>query len=312
MLVVGAANYVVSVEWAVWFIVPLCAVGSWHLSQPAVSFTDDNVVTKQAQWQPTGVPIAISIVTTTWLVWYLVSQRWAIGLLQTDVMDTFNLTALFWGESARSASTDFGNGFRLLDYSARAATWGPFLERPSDAVVLMRLAGFALLAALLAGYCARTGHRRWIQVLCAVLVCGSASFTSLYAEGYMTREVFVTWTLIGLLVIAHQILDAKRDASAWWCVGTVCVVPLAMVPPYWVIGPALVLALLGSTRLRVVRDAFDLWKSSLLGFLAAFIALGIPNLVWLKNVSDAERYVESLNLLVRYTGIPLCDSPLAG
>ena len=126
------------------------------------------------------------------------------------------------------------------------------LERPSDAIVVFRLLLSVVVAALAASLVARQGYRTWVQVTVGVLVSGSSAFVGLYAEGYMSREFFVSWSLIGLLMVGHQFLDDDRRSSAWWRVGIVASVSLAIVPPYFLLGPALLLAMVLSSVGRPV------------------------------------------------------------
>lgn len=301
MLLIGAANYVLPARWAVLLLLPFGALGGFRLTRPPQAADvpesasiDDN----------TGVVISVAVVVAVNAVWFVLSGRWALGFLQTDVFDTFNVTQLFWHQSALDASIAFGDGFRLIDYTARASVWGTMLERPSDAIVVMRLLFAALIAASAASVAARQGYRAWTQVLMAVLTSGSAAFVGLYAEGYMSREFFVAWMLLGLLAVAHQLLDADRGLWPWWRVGTVCCVSLAIVPPYYLIGPALAAVLVAAVAGADWRTRLGSWKPAIMGLSAAIIGLGTPNLFWLRSSSDASQYIEALNGIVRNIGVP--------
>jgi hypothetical protein len=308
MLVIGAANYVVPVRLAVWLLLPVLAVGLVRLGLRARSEPPPRVVVERPAEGLTGPIVAGVVVAAIHGFWFAMSGRWSLGFLQTDVFDTFNVTGLFWHRSALDASIAFGDGFRLLDYTARAAVWGTMLDRPSDAIVVFRLLHGVVVAMLAAGLVARQGYRAWVQVPVGILVSGAAAFVGLYAEGYMSREFFVSWLLVGLLMIGHQLLDADRRSNGWWRVGVVAGVSLAIVPPYFLIAPVLVLAVILSSTGSGWRSKLSSWRPAATGFVASLVIFGLPNVFWLRSSSDANQYIDALNSLVRNLGVPFYDS----
>jgi hypothetical protein len=308
MLAVGTANYVLPARYAVWLLAPALVFGVIRLIRHSGANGIRPVPAERPVGDLTGSIVAIVVVTAIQFFWFVLSGRWSLGFLQTDVFDTFNVTGLLWDRSALDASIAFGDGFRLLDYTARASVWGTMLERPSDAIVVFRLLLSVVVAALAASLVARQGYRQWVQVTVGVLVAGSSAFVGLYAEGYMSREFFVSWMLIGLLMVGHQFLDDDRRSSAWWKVGIVASVSLAIVPPYFLLGPALLLAMVLSSSGAHWRSTLSTWRPAATGVTLSIVVLGLPNLFWLRSSSDASQYINSLNSLVRNIGVPFYDS----
>lgn len=306
MLIVGAANYFVAARWAVVILVPIILVGLTRMVRQTGE--SPSVVPEGTPVGASGAIIAAIVVAAINGLWFMLSGRWSLGFLQTDVFDTFNVTELLWRRSALDASIAFGDGFRLLDYTARATVWGTMLDRPSDAIVVFRLLLSVLVAALAANLVARQGYGAWVQVVVGTLVSGSAAYVGLYAEGYMSREFFVSWLLLGLLAAAHQLLDTDVRMWAWWKVGVIGCVSLAVVPPYFLMAPALVAVLIASVAGSQWRDRALNWSPAVGGFGLSVLALGVPNLFWLRSSSDAEQYIDTLNALVRNIGVPFYDS----
>lgn len=304
MLVVGAANYLLPVRYAIWLLLPVLVVGVVRLLREHRQTGSRSALVHHPIERTSGTIVAPILVAVFHLFWFVVSGRWSIGFLQTDVFDTFNATVLFWGRSARDASIAFGDGFRLLDYTARAAVWGTMLERPSDAIVVFRLLLGVVIASLAAGLVARQGYRTWVQITVGVLGACSSAFVGLYAEGYMSREFFVSWLLIGLLCIGHQLFDDDLQYHSWWRVGAISSVSLAIVPPYFLIAPVLLLVVIlgssGSNWLSVLKG----WRPAGAGVLSATLILGLPNLFWLRSSAEAAQYIDALNALVRNIIIP--------
>ena len=113
--------------------------------------------------------------------------------------------------------------------------------------------------------------------------------------------------LIGLLIVGHQLLDDDRRLSSWWRVGVVASVSLVIVPPYFVLAPALILAFLVSSTGANFRNKLRRWREAAAGVTFAFVAVGFPNLLWLRSSSDANQYIDALNSLVRNIGVPFYD-----
>ena len=308
MLAIGVANYVLPARQAVWLLLPVVMFGLFRLVRRHGAGGTGPVAVERPVGDPTGCIIAVVVVAAINCFWFVLSGRWSLGFLQTDVFDTFNVTGLFWDRSALDASIAFGDGFRLLDYTARASVWGTMLERPSDAIVVFRLLLSVVVAALAASLVARQGYRAWVQVTAGLLASGSAAFVGLYAEGYMSREFFVSWTLIGLLVAGHQLLDDDLRSSVWWRVGVVAAVSLAIVPPYFLIAPVLLLVMFVSSAGPTWRSEVRAWRPAATGMALSIAVFGLPNLIWLRSSSNASQYIDALNSLVRNVGVPFYDS----
>lgn len=307
MLVVGALNYVAPVGVAVFALVPLISWGAFRLTRQIMLVEPRP---SPVRGRMALVPLCLGAGIVAFLVSHFVlTGRLSIGFLQTDVFDTFNLTLLFWDESALGAATDFGNGFRLLDYSARAAIWGAGLDRPSDSIVVVRV----LLAVMTLVMSSRVTRRLGVgvagQSAVAVLAVLSAPLTSLWFQGYMSREFFVTWMILGLLALVDTLNRGRRDARSWAEVGVVCWVSLVVVPPYFILAAGIALGcwMISRQGRRTLDRGPDRSGRAYLG-VATSLVLAVPNLFWLRDASDAERYVPALNALTYNIVIPFIGS----
>ncbi len=239
---------------------------------------------------------------------FIVTDRWAIGFLQTDVHDTFNLAQLFWHKSALGMHTDFGNGFRLLDYSVRAAVAG--WARPGDAVVILRLLSTVVVFPLLWTLAVRLCHRRLMRWAFATGLGFSAAHLSLYAEGYMTRDFFATWMLLGFVLLAIALHDRRTERGDWVPAAMAFTVAAAVVPPYFVavFAAPLAVVLLRLWWRQPLHTLATTYGKPALVAAAVFTVAVVPNLVWLRNAGDAQRYIPALNALVRVTVVPFYAS----
>ncbi|MGI9029542.1 MAG: hypothetical protein ACR2HP_06090 [Ilumatobacteraceae bacterium] len=301
MLTVGALNYAVPVSLAGFATVPLLALGAYRLTR-ALLRRDWSPVRRSTRIGSVA-PMAAGIVMAFIVGGFALTDRWSLGFLQTDVFDTFNLTTLFWDQSALGAGTDFGNGFRLLDYSTRALVWGPALDRASDAIVILRIL-FTLLTLWMAFRVAsRLRATSLGQAAVALAALGSSALTSLWFQGYMSREFFVTWMILGVLAAVDTLSRKATDGHNWAELGLVCWISLVIVPPYFILIVGLVVGAVvqarGAARSRFRRPALG---------LAASLCLAVPNLLWLRNASDAERYIPALNALTSNIVIPFIGS----
>lgn len=298
--IVGALNYYAPVALIIPVVVVMGASGlllearrgrlpHWHLDADGAAVTG----------------IVLGIVALP----FVITDRWAIGFLQTDVYDTFNLTQLFWDRSALDAGTLFGNGFRLLDYSAHAAVAG-WSARPSDAVVVLRLVSIVLMVPILWTLATRLCRQRFLRWVVTLGIGLNAALLSLYAEGYMTRHFFATWMIVGFALLMVALHDRRPGWGAWGPAAASFAVAAAVVPPYFVPVLAAPLALLFIRLLsrRSFRQVWMTYRMQAFGAASILIAAATPNLLWLREVGDAQPYVAQLNALVRSVVVPFYDS----
>ncbi|MEX2255318.1 MAG: hypothetical protein WEC34_07765 [Acidimicrobiia bacterium] len=313
----GALHYVMPVSVSVLVTATgaaLVVVAAWRRDRAALALPRPSI----------GTPVAlVSIVSVLVTVAPAVlTRRMNIGLLQTDVYDYFHLSRDFWSSSITGANTDWGDGLRVIDSSWRAAIGGVTGLDPAGAALALR---FLLAAAvpLAIGEAARSMRASaWKSALAAAVAAFSAPLLALWVEGYLSRELFASLTLIvvaaAVVALARRRRDGgddPRDARAWAGVGVASALPVAMVPPYSTMIGGICAALLavatrrsGRARLttwirQVAQRAYELWW-----FAGGLALAGIVNLLWMRNTAVAADYASGVRLIGLNVVVPFYDT----
>ena len=299
LLAVGTLNYVLSVRQASLLLSPML-LASIHPARRAFQ-------RRRTSWpQPTRL-MALGMALTAVIAYPLIlSGGFSVGFLQTDVVDTFRLTQVFWNNSAFDANLDFGNGFRLLDQSARALVAG-WSATPNAAVVIYRLVFLALLIPVSWRLSTSAGVQGWRRDAVVSLTVASGAIVSLFAEGYMSRTFFAWFLLLGAGVLGRAVTAPSVNRLELACGGLVLAVAAAVVPPFMMLLPVVGLMLV--VRSGWPRSGLQPVTKLLSPFVVAWSVGALPNFIWLRNAGEAQRYIEALNAIGRDIVVPFYAEP---
>ncbi|MFT7647936.1 MAG: hypothetical protein ACI8Y4_002686 [Candidatus Poriferisodalaceae bacterium] len=305
LLTLGALNYFVSTQRAM-IIGGVCLLASHVVMAVRKARSGHSSPSGLALPRPhLSQAIVFATITTVVMAPLVFSGGFAMGYLQTDVYDTVRLTQVYWLDSGLGASLDFGNGFRLLDYTARAALAG-WRSDPGEAVAILRLLLTFLLLSWSWRLCKTLGSGAAIASLVCALVVLNGPLTALFAEGYMTRTFFIQWMTLGMLMAATHLASDSVDRWGLVAAGIVLAVSTAVVPPFSIAVAAVALGVIAQRR---AGTSIRATTRALTPFLGAWLIGSVPNLIWLKNVADADRYIPTLNAIGRFTVVPFNAEP---
>jgi hypothetical protein len=290
---VGVLNYVAPVR-----VLVVLVLGA------ALAASVDVYRHRPQRWSE-GMPFTAALaVSTVVCIAFAFTDRTGVGLLQTDIYEYQRLAQLFWGEGAIPSDSDFGNGMRLIDSSARSLFYGTTGGRATVALLVLHAVGLALMAAATA---ALVGTRRpraavWVAVVSAF----GGAMTSLFVEGFLSRSFMATFLVAGWCAAASVVAgeDDEGDRrgrliSAGASLGiAAAIVPMYILPA---LAPAaLLIAPLGRARQRV---------QPVLPLIGAFLAVALPNLFWMRKPDVAAEYASGVNELGKNIVLPFHGRP---
>jgi hypothetical protein len=239
----------------------------------------------------------------------LITKSTNVGFLQTDTYDYFHLQRLFWDQSIPSAGTDWGWGLRTLDSTARSVVENTFNVSPWGAATVLRLA-FAILA-VTAVYSATKslGASRCFASAASSLATVLVPLHGLWMEGYLTRELFAHQTImcLGVGVVFLQRENERRvnQQKSWLLLGVLMAPALALVPPYMILAPALLLTtLIWRPAGATIKKSWSLVGS----FLASVVPLSIINLWWMLGSDVSNKYAQAVEGIGKNIVVPFYSS----
>jgi hypothetical protein len=251
-----------------------------------------------------GPATAAALVSAVVVIAFALTAGTGIGLLQTDIYEYQRLAQLFWNEGAISSGSDFGNGMRLIDSTARALMHGATFEGAASLLIVHGI-GLALMAATTSRIVAIRRPR--FALPAGLLVAFGGAMMSLFIEGFLSRSFMATFLVAGWCTAGAAIALPERTRGEHRALliagGCAFGIAAAIVPMYLI--PALVPAVLlvgaqGELRQRL-RPVLPLALS--------MAVVSLPNLLWLRNPDVAAKYAAGANELGKNVVVPFHGRP---
>ena len=316
----GMLHYVVSVRIAL-LAVAVLAVALLAVALPRSRHWPRHAASRAGIGTPAVTVAVISVMFT--VVPALLTRRMNLGHLNTDIYDYFHLTRLFWKESVLGAGTDWGDGLRVVDSSWRSALEGVTGLTAGEVTLALRFLLSAAVPLGVAEAAGALGAGRWRRALAAALAAACSPLLALFVEGYLSRELFAALSILLLAAAvimlarstrAEATADTDRDDRGWGALGIAAALPAAIVPPY----STVVVAIAGSLFLRGVAARTERgWRRfglalsrtrAMWWFIGGLAAVGLVNMVWVRNTAVAQSYAEGVNPIGLNLIVPFYDT----
>ncbi|MEL6981684.1 MAG: hypothetical protein AAFO29_04590, partial [Actinomycetota bacterium] len=224
-----------------------------------------------------------------------------MGMLQTDIFDYLGVQDTYWSSNIVASDLDWGDGLRSIDSSVRSATVGWTPLSPMEGFTAVRFVSIVVALVTVGGAARTLGARGPVVSLIQLAVVSVASVTSLWVEGYLSREMFI-WIVVPTVAVPMTVLvhgDEER-ARTWLGLGAVFAWPAALVPPFMVSLLIPAIGLLSTAR----ADGFPVARRRGLLFSAGFLGLLIPNSRWVFNIEKANEYANGVENIGKTFVVP--------
>jgi hypothetical protein len=264
----------------------------------------DIVRQRPPAWFEKGPVTAAAMVSALVVVGFALTGGTGIGLLQTDIYEYQRLAQLFWNEGAISSGSDFGNGMRLIDSTARSLIHGATFEGAASLLVVHGI-GLALVGGATARVVAVRRPR--LAVPAGLIAAFGGAMMSLFIEGFLSRSFMATFLVAGWCAAGTAIAMPERSRGEHRALliaaGCAFGVAAAIVPMYLI--PALVPAVLlvgaqGGLRQRL---------KPVLPLALSMALVSLPNLLWLRKPDVAAKYAANVNEIGKITVVPFHGRP---
>lgn len=305
LLVLGGANYFVGAKVAV-LIVALLAGGGTILAFVTKRLRLADLSPPASRGYATAFVVLLAV-----FIPIVLSRGMNVGMLHDDLLWYGAPIDTFWSQSAISSGSDFGNGLRLFDYTARTAVHGTSGLDFFDSTQALRLA-FIVVAALSIDEIARLLRLR--PTLRTLVVLGgslSAPLLALWVESYLSREFMASLLPVGLAVLAASFASERPSRSELALAGAVMAAPAAIVPNFATIVPVGFVVLVGP---RLLLRPKTLWRdhrhelSAGLAYLAGLLVFLLPNLLWVRDTDVTNENAKFANPIGKEIVIPFYDT----
>lgn len=305
-LLLGTINYLVSARVATVAVVAvMAAMIGWRLRRPRsggdqfdrrVTLADGRALVRRASFV-TPMLLAVGFVAVP----AALTHHTNLGMLQTDIFDYLGVQETYWSSGIVASDLDWGDGLRSIDSSVRSATIGWTPLSPMEGFTAVRFVTIAVALITVGGAARALGARRPAVALIQLGVLSVASVTSLWVEGYLSREMFI-WIAVPTLAVPMTVLGQRHEerGRTWLALGAVFAWPAALVPPFMVSLLVPAIGLVATAR----SDGFEVARRRGVLFSVGFLGLLLPNSRWVINVEKANEYANSVENIGKTFVVP--------